>query len=166
MEINKKIKIKDKNIKKSNIVNTTKNKIDSFQSMINKTILAIQGYKNYDILSPSEINICIKNLEEIYIELEKLSKMISHNFDIDDVVSRLQNINDELSNIFRTFGTRDVQDLLMVCFGSNYLETQINDENINKWNIIKQFVHPIGYKILNWKTEQKKSEPGRQTLAA
>ena len=157
MEINKKIKIKDKNIKKSNIIQTTKNKIDSFQSMINKTILAIQSYKNYDILSPSEINICIKNLEEIYIELEKLSKMVSHNFDIDDVVSRLQNINDELSNIFRTFGTRDVEDLLMVCFGSNYLETQINDENINKWNIIKQFVHPIGYKILNWKTEQKKS---------
>ena len=70
MEINKKIKIKDKNIKKSNIINTTKNKIDSFQSMINKTILAIQNYKNYDILSPSEINICIKNLEEIYIKSE------------------------------------------------------------------------------------------------
>ena len=49
MEINKKIKIKDKNIKKSNIIHTTKNKIDSFQSMINKTILAIQNYKNYDI---------------------------------------------------------------------------------------------------------------------
>jgi ATP-dependent Lon protease len=156
MKNNEKIKSKTKNNKKVNIIETTKNKITCFQNMINKTVIAIQNYKNYDILNPGEINICVKNLEDIYSDLLKINSLIEHNIEIDEIINKLQNINDELSNIFRAFGTQDINDLLMVCFGANYLETQITDENVDKWNIIKRFVHPIGYKILNWKNEQKK----------
>ena len=156
MKNNEKIKLKSKNNKKVNIIETTKNKITCFQNMINKTIIAIQKYKNYDILNPGEINICVKNLEDIYSDLLKIESFLDHNIDIDEIINKLQNINDELSSIFRTFGTQDINDLLMVCFGGNFLESQLNDQNINKWNIIQKFVHPIGYKILNWKNEQKK----------
>ena len=156
MKNNEKIKSKTKNNKKVNIIETTKNKITCFQNMINKTVIAIQNYKNYDILNPGEINICVKNLEDIYSDLLKINSLLEHNIEIDEIINKLQNINDELSNIFRAFGTQDINDLLMVCFGANYLETQITDENVDKWNIIKRFVHPIGYKILNWKNEQKK----------
>ena len=121
---NKKIKTKIKNKKKINIRDSTKNKIFCFQNMINKTIIAIQSYKNYDILNPGEINICVKNLEDIYSDLLKIESLLEHNIDIDDIINKLQNINDELSNIFRTFGTQDINDLLMVCFGANYFETQ------------------------------------------
>ena len=155
METNKKIKLKTKNVKKSNIIETTKQKIISFQNMINKTIMSIQRYKSYELLSANEINICVKNLEEIYKDLLKINEVLHTNIDLDDIISRLQNINDELSSIFRTFGTYNIEDVLTVCFGPNFLNSQLNEENNEKWDIIKQFVHPIGYKILNWKHEQK-----------
>ena len=158
MENKKKIKKKVKNTKKSDILQTTRKKVETFQNMINKTIKAIQDYKNYDILNPGQINICVKNLEDIYEDLIKIESLLQHNIDIDDVIGRLQNINDELSNIFRTFGTKDINDLLIICFGANYLETQLNETNKEKWDIIKDYVHPIGYKILNWKTDKKKED--------
>ena len=41
----------------------SKNKIDKYISMIQKTMLSVQKYKLMDVISAGEMSLCIKSLE-------------------------------------------------------------------------------------------------------
>ena len=142
-------------IKKSNIINNTKSKIKLYNEIINKTILSSQKYKTLDIFSANELNVCIKNLHEIYDSLQVLHDVLDEGNSYNDIITRLQTINDNLSSVFRSFGTETLGDLLNVCFGSMYLSSQINENNKEKAQVLLQYLHPINYKILNWKENKE-----------
>ena len=129
-------------------------KISTFQDMITNTILAVQQYKTKDIIGPSELNVCIQGLEGLYTELNILKVMIESNekhIDFDEILTRLQKINNELSSIFRNFGTQNIEDLIVVAFASNFIKKTITEENKDKYELIQKYVHPISYKALAWK---------------
>ena len=161
----KKGKKTDLKIKKSNIINNTKSKIKLFNEIINKTILSAQKYKTLDIFSANELNICIKNLNEIYESLQLLRTALDEDNSYNDIITRLQTINDNLSSVFRSFGTESLSDLLNVCFGSNYLTSQINENNREKVSVLLQYLHPINYKILNWKENKDESKKETSVLS-
>ena len=151
----KKNKNTELKVKKSNIINNTKGKIKLYNEIINKTILSAQKYKTLDIFSANELNVCIKNLNEIYDSLHVLRNALDEGNSYNDIITRLQTINDNLSSVFRSFGTESLSDLLNVCFGSIYLSSQINENNREKAQVLLQHLHPINYKILNWKEDKE-----------
>ena len=70
---NKKISnAKRKKTKKIDPYKFSKNKIDSYEIMIQKTILSVQKYKLLDIITAGEMSLCIKSLELLYEEINKL----------------------------------------------------------------------------------------------
>ena len=86
-------------------------KIVSFQEIIKKTIIGIQKYKSLEILGVNEINICLQSLEKISLELTEIKTTVSSNYDSklqNDFISKLQEINNELSSILKNFGTMDL----------------------------------------------------------
>ena len=105
---NEKIKEKPINkIEKSKTYVFCRKKVNIFMKMITDTIIAVQKYKSMDIISASDMNICIQNLELLYkqlnnIELTLDAKQENNNFD--DLITVLQKINNELSALFRTTG--------------------------------------------------------------
>jgi len=134
-------------------------KISTFQSMITDTILAVQRYKTTDVIGASELNICIQGLESLYAELNILKSMIEINethLDFDEILTRLQKINNELSMIFRNFGTDKIEDLVAVAFASDFIKKNITKENKDKYELIRKYVHPISYKAMAWKDDGKK----------
>ena len=143
---------------KKNIIDFFSSKIKSFQNMIRSTLLIVQKYKTLNIFSAKEFNLCIQGLETIFTNLNNINIMVEKSsYDQEDILNRLQTINNELSQIFRSFGTFYISDLIKVCFGVNY-DKQIIDRD--KYNIIKQFIHPIGYKTMDWK--HKSSTPSKK----
>ena len=129
-------------------------KISTFQAMITNTILAVQQYKTKDIIGASELNVCIQGLEGLYTELNILKVMVESNekhIDFDEILTRLQKINNELSSIFRNFGTQNIEDLIVVAFASDFIKKTITEENKDKYELIQKYVHPISYKALAWK---------------
>ena len=157
---NKNEKIKSNPLKKKDKSNThvfCKNKISSFQNMITETIIAVQKYKIMDIISASDINICIQNLESLYKELNNINYKIENKKNIDDVINDLQKINNELSAIFRTSGTLHIQNLITVAMGSEFLKSIITSDSKDVFEVIKEYIHPISYKVLPWRNENKKS---------
>ena len=84
--------------------------------------------------------------------------------DFNDVINRLQNINNDLSVNFRLYGTKNIDDVLNICFGNEYVNQNINEENKDLCEVIKKYTHPINYKILDWKDKNEKKEP-KQKLA-
>ena len=80
---------------KSKISNTRKfcyDKIAFFKRMITRTILSMQQYKSKDILSASDLNIGIQNLELIHSNLHKNELTLKKNnkVDFDAMISDLQ----------------------------------------------------------------------------
>ena len=163
--------------KKSNIIdNKSSNdvnsfiisKIISFQEIIKKTIIGIQKYKSLEILGVNEINICLQSLEKISLELTEIKNIVSSNYDSklqNDFISKLQEINNELSSILKNFGTMDLEDLITICFGSDFINTIVNDSNKEKFEVIKNHVHPIGYKVMVWKDTKTKETKTKKKIS-
>lgn len=154
-------KIKAKSIKKTDKSHTIvfcRSKISLFQNMITNTILAVQKYKIMDIISASDINICIQNLEILFRDLSRLESIINNKKTFDDIINDLQKINNELSALFRTSGTYNIEDLLLVAMGNDFLKKCNNsDSETQIFEVIKAHVHPISYKVLNWREDKKKN---------
>ena len=159
------IKIKKKMSKKKNNKNkchTSKleyiKKTNNLKELIRTTILSIQKYKKMDIITASEYNICIQNLEKIYEELNDIStslKNIEKNTDYNNIKNKLLDIHSEISSIFKTNGTKNIYDLINIIFDEKYISSIITEENQYLFNIVKQFFHPISYKLLNWHSSKK-----------
>jgi ATP-dependent Lon protease len=133
-------------------------KIEYYKEIIQKTIGSIQKYKVYEVVTANDVNLCIKGLEQYYNELSSLDV----DGDKNHIVGRLQYINDELSGIFKMFGTMDVVDVLTICYGANFLSTVT--ANPDAWTIIKKYVHPIQYKILKWKHDMTPNLKSSQSI--
>ena len=151
---------------KSKINATFENKILYFQEIIRKTILSVQKYKMLDIISANELNLCIGNLENQFtILMGLLNKLVQNSkVDLDFFADKLQEINDELASIFKSYGTHSFIDLIKICLGNDYITKQINTQALmNKYEIITHFVHPISYKTINWKNDKNdKNEKNKE----
>ena len=150
MKAKKNTKISLKKRDKLIIPTFLKQKIAYYHKIIHRTILIVQKYKTLDILGASELNTCIKNLEEIFNDLNDIEKILNSNKknNNNDLIEQLQEINNELAVVFRTFGTQKISDLIAVIFGKDFLEDTKISSNLQ--NTIQKYVHPIGYKLMTW----------------
>ena len=159
--------MKSKNYIKNNNINFIEEKIIIFQEIIQNTIISTNKYKILDILSNNDVNICIHDLEILFNKLNILSNKITLASDenislnTDDMLNSLQEINNELSMIIQNFGTNNLNDLFLICLGSDFIQKNLenitnNDENndfINKYTLLKKYFHPINYKTILWKNK-------------
>ena len=51
--------------KTNELVDIITKKIEYYKKLINKTIVNVQIYKSYNILSTNDLNVCYKSIEEI-----------------------------------------------------------------------------------------------------
>ena len=84
------------------ISNSIKNKVLHYQEIIRKTIISTRDYKKYELISASELNICIQGLNNLYTQLTTLCNTSSS---VDKILKDLQIIVNELSTLMKTFGT-------------------------------------------------------------
>ena len=149
-------------MKRADIIVFLEKKIVEFQNTINETILSVQKYKRLDIFGASEMNVCVTTLEELYNELNEIDNTIKEEkIAVDDIITKLQNINNEISVLFKSFGTESIESLISVCFGVDFLKTIIDESNTEKFDVIKKYVHPIGYKVMAWKDDKKNKKTVR-----
>ena len=164
---NKKIKTSlKKSKKKSSSRNICLKKNKLYQNIIQDTILYVQKYKTLDVIDAGELNICIQSLENLYNQTNNITSILSakrNMIDFNDVISRLQSINNDLSVNFRLYGTKNIDDVLNICFGTEYIEQNINDTNSELYEVIKKYTHPINYKILDWKDKDKNKKKKTET---
>jgi hypothetical protein len=65
----------------------------------------------------------------------------------------LETIRTDLHSIFKNYGTENIRDLLNIVYGDEYISSM--DWDINKYQLIESYVHPINFKVMPWKTERK-----------
>ena len=80
-------------------------KILFFEDVIQKTILHVQKNKMLDIIGISEVNNCIHLLFELSKSIKEINIASLEKENTDNAINILQNINNELSSIFKIYGT-------------------------------------------------------------
>jgi ATP-dependent Lon protease len=144
---------KDNKINNANNVNIlVDRKLDFFKDIIQKTILHVQRNKTLDILGVSDISTCIDRLNELNKKIIEITGE-----ETDNQINGLQFINNELSGLFKNYGTQNLDDLLIVCFGNNYKITTDENES-QKFELLKKFFHPTSYKVIVKKDDKNKKD--------
>jgi hypothetical protein len=138
------------------VLSLIKKKILFFQELIQKTYLRVQQNKILDIIGISDINTCVNSL----INLNTTTQSITDDEmqqNSDNVINLLQTINNELSNLFKLYGTESFEDMLWICFGNNSINTYtVTEMDKHKFELLKKYFHPISYKIMNLKKDSDK----------
>lgn len=130
-------------------------KLDFFRDVIQKTILHVQKNKMLDILGVSDVSVCIDKLSDINIKIKDLLELKITNTEI--MINNLQIINNELSSLFKSYGTENLDDLLLICLGSN-IKIHNNEHELHKLELLRKYFHPISYKVINVKEDNKNNK--------
>ena len=139
----------------SDVLPLVEKKIEFFKDVIQKTIIHVQKNKTLDILGINEVTICIEKLGELSKKIEEILTLKITSTDA--IINSLQLINNELSSLLKTYGTDSLEDLLLICFGNNNKIT--TDENeYNKFELLKKYFHPTSYKVALKKDDNKKKD--------
>ena len=171
----KKDKTKEKNKEENIKTNKIKNSINTsdckelkifieekntyVQEIIRNTIISIKKNKKNEIFSNNDANLSISVLTELYERTNEIT--IKNNTssllkEFDSLIDSLQTIIDKLSMIICGFGTLFIEDLLFISFGTEFKNIKTEDSILNsKFELIKKYIQPIGYKIVHWKTDKK-----------
>jgi ATP-dependent Lon protease len=129
-------------------------KMSFFQDVIQRTILHVHKNKMYDILGISDVSTCINVLNDLSDKIKDFIKTMD-SVNTDTLINNLQTINNDLSTILKNYGTELLDDLLSICFGSNNAYYQQNNEtDINKFDLLRKYFHPTGYKVANVKKSE------------
>ena len=128
-------------------------KITYIQEIIRNTISSIKLNKEHDIFSNNDANLSISVLTELYEKTNETSKQLrNNNKNCEKLIDSLQKIIDKLSMIICGFGTKHIDDLLFIIFGSEFKNMRLENNILNaKYEIIKNYIQPIGYKVVHWK---------------
>lgn len=123
-------------------------KILFFYNIIQQTLMNTKKNKTHNIINETEYQTCIQMLEQLNTKILQLTENLNSNFNKDSVISQLQVINNDISCVLKLYGTDSFENLLIVCFGNNnkYITSE---DNIMKYEILKKYFHPTGYKVLN-----------------
>ncbi len=118
-------------------------KIDFYRLIVNNIQDAIFKYKLLNIISNNEYNLCIDSIDQV------INLINSINYD--NILVELEYIQNSISSIIKNYGVLNFDYFLKICFDNDFIEKNLNtNENIDKFNVIKSYLHPINYKVIKW----------------
>ena len=129
------------------------NKNTIIQDIIRNTILSINQNKSEGLFSNNDSLLSISILTDLYNKTNTINNQLSElqNTNTDEVIESLQKIIDKLSVIICGFGTKYINDLLFISFGTEFKNTIAPTTILqSKYDIIQKYIRPIGYKIISW----------------
>ncbi len=146
-----------------NIIRIITDKIGYIQEIIRNTMSSIKKNKKDGIFSENEttlsINVLCDLFEKTKTNYDKI-KVCETQPEIDVHLTECQFIIDKLSTIICGFGTKNLDDLLFISFGTEFKNMQIQNPVIkSKYDLIKKYIQPTGYKVVHWKPNHKINNP-------
>jgi len=89
----------------NNVQTSHGNQISYFRDLVQKTILAVQKYKQLDIIGANELNQATQHLEKTYLELSTCQELLKNKTNASKITAMLEKIRIDLNTIFKQHGT-------------------------------------------------------------
>ena len=142
--------------KNPNIVKAVFERTSFLKKVVQDTIVSVQTYKTLDVLSANDLKQALETLQRLYATINDLEKSMESNFVKEQVVKELQIINNDISSVFRSYGSSNIDDLLFISIGCDYVKDTIDKMPSNmkdKYNLLRRYAHPVSYKVIPWKKD-------------
>ena len=124
------------NLKKKKLV--FRNIIENINNNVQKSVdISIITYQNY-----------IEFIEKNNIILNKYYDIDNYNININIEIEKLQELNNYISELLRSYGTTSFLDILTICFDNDYIHNNII--NVDKFDLILKYCKPFNYTVLKW----------------
>ena len=123
-------------------------RLDYIREIIRSTSISTQYYKKLAIFSNIDFNACNIALNDLYSSTTELTNAIKSS-PIETSINSLQKIIDRLSTIMSGYGTTHIGDLIYITMGSEFQNGLNNLELISKYELIKNYVRPVGFKLIS-----------------
>ena len=113
-----------------------RNIIENINNNVQKSVdISIITYQNY-----------IEFIEKNNIVLNKYYDIDNSNINIE--IEKLQELNNYISELLRSYGTTNFLDILTICFDNDYMHNNIL--NTDKFDLILKYCKPFNYTVLKW----------------
>ena len=151
-EKTKNVRIKTKkdntiiDVKNPNIVKAVFERTSFLRKVVQDTIVSVQNYKNLDVLSANDLKQALETLQRLYLTINDLETKMNDNFVKEDVVKELQSINNDISSVFRSYGSKNIDDLLFISIGCDYVKETIDKMSPlmrDKYSILQRYARPL-----------------------
>ena len=129
-----------------------------FKDVLDKVFLHVEKNKSLNIIDIGEYNNCIETLSSVMNNINKIKNM--HNDD--DVKNLVKNIQGDIINIIKKYGINKMEDLINICFGNIF--PCLNSIDKHKLELFYKYYHPLGYKIINKKTDIIETKNGTNII--
>jgi len=132
-----------------NIYKDIEQKITFLKDIIKESFSAMQNYKIMDVISGNELNTTINSFDKLSANLNELNKKLMGdiNIDCENIYNEIKQIKSKLLSIFSNSGTKYFEKLIILLLDNNNIENIDRD----KYSLLCNYAHPIGFKILDWK---------------
>jgi hypothetical protein len=133
------------------ITTLVNSKVTSFKEIVERTTKHINLNKVIDVLSSAELNKCMLELISLNKKIIDIEYTVINNENINTIIDKLQVINNDISSIFKSYGTYKLNDLITICIGDNKLV--IDSIHNDKWALLQQYFRPISYSYTSIQNE-------------
>lgn len=144
----------------SGFLSNVKDMLAGFRPIVTKTIVSSQTYKNHDVMSANDLKQSLESLHRIYTQIDRLEKAVDNgSIGKENIIKDLQSITNDMSAVFKSYGTSCLRDLLNICLGTDYIEKEIEgagQASSEVFDLLERYAHPIGYKSIAWKNDPPK----------
>ena len=122
-------------------------KVDFIRDIIRNTTVSVQYYKKIQIFSNVDLNACITSLNDLYTNTQNILDDLQSK-PLELTINNLQKVIDRMSIIISGYGTKNIDDLIYITLGSDFNKSTIGDDLKSKYDLIKKYVHPVGFKLI------------------
>ena len=124
--------------------------IEYIQNIIQNTVISLEMYNKYELFSNNDMNQYTSSLNCLLDKSKEITNTLeTTNDDAENYIQKIQNIIDELTQIVSKIGTLNIQDLIYMTFGSDFLKNNDFSTTLkDKYELLLQNVHPIGFKSI------------------
>ena len=123
-------------------------RLEYIREIIRNTSISTQYYKKLAIFSNIDLNACNIALNDLYVSTTELANIIKSE-PIETSINALQKIIDRLSTIMSGYGTTHIGDLIYITIGSEFQKGLNGQELMSKYELIKNYVRPVGFKLIS-----------------
>ena len=133
------------NISQSELVDLSNKKLLFFREVLQRVILNVKQNKKNNILGINDISCCLDLINGINILIKSLCEILNFE-DPASIITKLQHINNSLSNLLKIYGSTLLEDVIVICFGN--IHDFINgSHDFIKFDILQKYFHPTRYEI-------------------
>jgi hypothetical protein len=133
-------------------------KLNLYKTIVKRNYNVLQDKVSDKLINSGDMTSIQNELDEILNNISLVEKSLKNvTINYDSLIERVQEINNKLSSLIKQNGTKYLEDMLLICYGEEYINTHIrNDEELTKkLQLFNECSRVMSYKIVSWNLQNR-----------